>query len=164
MNDNTIVELVDKQSQPHNNIEISYEYIRGLTDGEGCFTFYPAKSNGIRYMIPAFVISMSARDERLLCMVADKLKINAKIHVYPPRYKKDGYKRQGMAIFIVRSTGYIKNIIVPLFYKKLHGHKGEQFKEWIEKIGNDDDVPERYRLIYKLCKCGFYDKNIEKFK
>lgn len=152
--------LVDKlyKQQTHPK-EMSYEYIRGLTDGEGCFTFYPVKTNDTKHMIPAFVISMSERDKELLQTIADKLKIKTKIYAYPPRQRKDGYRRQGMAVFLVRGFGDLKNTIVPLFYKKLCGYKGKQFREWIDKIAKNENVPERYKLIPKLCEWGFYDKN-----
>ena len=41
----------------------------------------------------------------------------------------------------------------------LESPEAKQFDKWIEKIGNDPDVPERYRFIHKLCRIGFYDKN-----
>lgn len=156
--------LVDKLSEQSIGYGgISYEYIRGLVDGEGCFTFYPAKVGSVKYKIPAFVLAMSERDADLLRLVADKLGVKSKIYVYPPRKRRDGYKRQGMAVLIIRSIGQIKNVIVPLFYKKLHGYKGKQFEAWIEQMGNDEAVSNRFRLVHKLYKVGFYDKNHSRF-
>ena len=64
-----------------------------------------------------------------------------------------------MCVLIVRDFGQMKNIIVPLFYKKLHGYKAKQFSEWLDRIGTDPNIPEPYRLIYKMHKTGFYDRN-----
>jgi hypothetical protein len=65
--------------------EISYDYIRGLVDGEGCFTFCSIKSNGLKKQLPAFVISMSERDEKLIGLVKEKLKLRNRIYKYKKR-------------------------------------------------------------------------------
>ncbi len=148
------------------NYRLSNDYIRGLVDGEGCFTFYPhktKKAGGIflNEKIPAFVIAMHARDRWLILETAEFLGVNSNIYIYKP-YVKDGAKRGHSVKFIVRSAIELKEIIVPFFYKKLAGHKGKQFFEWLEKIGNDPEVPVRYKTIYDLYKSGFWDneKNI----
>lgn len=64
-----------------------------------------------------------------------------------------------MCRIMVRDVGQIKNKIVPLFYGKLNGYKSIQFREWMEVIGTDPDVPDRYKFIYKIYKKGFYDRN-----
>lgn len=143
---------------------ITYDYIRGLTDGEGCFTFCTAGWMGMhKRKIPAFVIAMSKRDKDLLTLVKEKLGLRNKVYEYKPRSGKDGYKRDGMAILMVRDVGQLKNIIIPLFYKSLAGNKSKQLEEWIEKIGADPAVPEPYKFIYKLHKWGYYDSH-QKFK
>ena len=140
--------------------ELSYEYIRGLTEGEGCFSFCTIGwSSKPKIKIPTFVIGMSRRDKELLLKVKEALKLRNKVYEYGPRIRKDGYKRNGTAILIIRDIGQLKNIIVPLFYKKLRGNKAKQFSEWLEKIGSDPDVPRSYKFIYKIYKAGFYDKN-----
>ena len=141
--------------------EITYEYIRGLTEGRGCFTFcsvgFPGKN---KVHIPTFTLSMSSEDMDLVTMVVKKLGIKNKIYEYGPRKRSDGINRkEGKVILMVRDVGQIKNKIVPLFYKKLAGSKGRQFSEWLEKIGNDKDIPESYRFINKIYKAGFYDRN-----
>ena len=138
----------------YNMQPINADYIRGLVEGEGCFTF--CKTDG-KY-IPTFCIGMHIRDRHLLIKVADYLKIHDEVYHYNPRQQKDGYKRGGSTRLMVRDAVSLKNIIVPFFYKKLIGHKGFQFKDWIERIGADPLVPERYRLIYRLYKNGFWDK------
>jgi hypothetical protein len=136
------------------NKQLSYEYIRGLTEGEGTFTF--SISNGRK--VPAFAIKMHYRDERLLVAVKDALGLKNKIYVYNHQ-GNDGHVRVPQAILIVREIGAIKNVIIPLFYKKLYGNKAAQFLEWMEKIGKDPEVPDIYKSIYKIYKSGFYDKN-----
>lgn len=142
---------------------LSFEYIRGLTDGEGCFTFYPAnfknKSGDIvKKKLPAYVIRMHVRDKNLIESIKYTLKLRTKVNVFKA-WKGDGYNRGDQAALIVRGIGELKNIIVPLFYKKLIGFKALQFEQWIEKIGSDPVVANNYRLIYRLYKCGYWDKN-----
>jgi hypothetical protein len=128
------------------NKEITYEYIRGLSEGESSFTFSLNKSNGTK--MPSFAIRMHERN---------KLKLKNKIYKY--NYPgKDGYKRGPTVTLIVREVGNLKNIIVPLFYKKLIGHKALQFEKWMEIIGNDPRVTKPYKFIYFLYENGYYDK------
>ncbi len=142
---------------------ISFDYIRGLTEGEGSFTFSTIgikDASGHKKKLPAFILSMSRRDYYLLEAVKRKLGLRNVVYSYLPRKKKgDSYNRQGMSVLIVRDFGQLKNIIVPFFYKRLAGNKGRQFREWLEKIGADPYVPDRYKFIYKLYKDGFYDRN-----
>src|SRR5579862_5763191 len=113
------------------NKNISFDFIRGLVVGEGCFTFSSITYKGHRNcIIPAFILSMSSQDHDLVLNLKNILKIKGCFYEYPPRNQKDGYKRQGKSILIVRDVGQLKNIIVPLFYKKLNGFKSVQFLDW----------------------------------
>mgnify|MGYP001577791813 CR=1 FL=1 len=143
--------------------KLSYEYIRGLIEGEGSFTFSttPVKlPNGriLRKKYPAFAIGMHERDEKLLYMVKNTLGLKNRIYNYKD-FHKDGYKRGRKVVLIVREFGQLKNIIIPFFYKRLKGNKGRQFEEWLEKIGTDPEVSESFKFIHKIYKAGFYDKN-----
>lgn len=134
--------------------QLSYEYIRGLVEGEGTFTF--STTNGRK--VPAFAIKMHHRDKKLLEGVRDALGLKNKVYVYNHQ-GNDGHKRAPRAMLIIREIGALKNVIVPLFYKNLYGNKGIRFSEWMEKIGTDPDVPDVYKFIYKIYKSGFYDRN-----
>lgn len=68
-------------------------------------------------------------------------------------------KNQECLAYMVRDFGQIKNIIIPLCYKKLQGYKAIQFEDWIEKMESDSKVPTRFKLLPKLCKSGFYERN-----
>jgi len=140
--------------------EITYDYIRGLTDGEGTFTFSTQRKRHLK--IPAFSIKMHHRDKALLEAVRDKLCLSNKIYVYNHQ-GHDGSKRAPQAMLIVREIGQLKNIIVPLFYKTLIGNKAIQFEEWLDKIYKDPEVPHNYKILSILAKSGFYAKN-NKFK
>jgi hypothetical protein len=147
------------------NYRLSNDYIRGLTDGEGCFTFYPVKNKRagmiVLQKIPAFVINMHARDRWLLTEIAEYLHLKSNLYIYKG-WVSDGYKRGATARFIVRSAAEFKEIIIPFFYKKLAGFKAIQFKEWLETIGSDPAVPQRYKDLYELAKSGYWEgpKNI----
>lgn len=159
--------FVDKQIK-QNLPTISYEYIRGLVEGEGCFTFYPGwkKKNGIKIKIPAFVIAMHERDLKLFLMIKNALGLRNRIYFRKPSIK-DGYKRGNTVVLVVREFDQLKDIIIPFFYKKLKGYKGAQFMEWMEKIGTDPNISNRYKSLYRLYKWGIYDKLpkfTEKFK
>lgn len=138
---------------------MSYEYIRGLIEGEGCFSFCQSsrKPDGRKYKVPAFEIAMHERDRELLIKVRDFLKLRNRVYIL--RNPDNGItKTKKRVVLIVREFLQLKDIIVPLFYKKLHGHKGKQFEEWLLKIGSDPDVSERFKSIYRLYKWGVYDK------
>lgn len=135
--------------------KITAEYIRGLTDGEGSFTF--CTTNG-KSKIPSFQLRMNVRDKALVEKVRDFLKIKNRVYVYH-YLGKVGSNRGPQAMLIVREVGNLKNKIVPLFYNELIGYKAEQFNNWIEKIGNDPMVPERFKIIHFLHKRGYFLKN-----
>ncbi len=140
---------------------LSEEYIRGLVEGEGCFTFDTRTRRGEKQKIPTFVIAMHERDEELLRLMRTSMrlsKINSNsIYINGP-YLYDGATNRGkLAKLIVRDYGSLVEIVVPFFYGKLRGHKGIQFQEWIEKIGNSD-VPYPYRRIFDLHKKGRFGK------
>ncbi len=159
------------QQDKQNSHKLSYEYIRGLVEGEGCFTFYTnniSKKLNIKKkrVVPAFVIAMHERDEELLRMMRNTLKLKNSLYIRTPS-NKDGYNRGNAVVLVVREFDQLKDIIIPLFYKKLKGHKGVQFINWLEKIGNDPDVSDRFKSLYRLYKWGMYDKLpkfTEKFK
>lgn len=146
--------------------DISYEYIRGLIEGEGCFTFCTfggkvSLQDGTigKMKMPAFVISMHERDQELLRAVRNKLNLRNSVYHNNERKRTDGYKNSRMSTLIVRDFGQLRNIIIPLFYESLIGYKSFQFKEWIDLIETDLFVPDRYKVLSMLCKSGFYENN-----
>ena len=146
-------------------MELSYEYIRGLIDGEGCFTFCSAPNlRSGKVMIPAFVLRMSVRDKGLIEAVRDTLRLRNKVHTYSYLRDKTGpIKRQPQSVLIVRDFGSLRDKIIPLFYKKLHGYKAKQFSLWIEKMGIDPLVPRDYQLLNKLYNKGYFELRALKF-
>jgi len=159
----------DKQIEPNKN-HLSYEYIRGLAEGEGCFTFYSGwkKPNGRKYKMPGFALAMNERDLELLKLVKDGLGLRNRIYFRGTGYiGKNGKSTGKVAVLVVREFDQLKDIIIPFFYKKLVGYKGVQFMDWLEKIGTNPDVSNRYKSLYRLYKWGMYDKLpkfTEKFK
>jgi len=118
--------------------------------------------------MPAFVIAMDERDTNLLTLMRDKLELRNPIY-FRKAYinKKSGYRVGRTAVLVVREFDQLKDIIIPFFYKKLKGYKGQQFMMWLEKIGSDPDISDRYKSLYRLHKWGMYDKLpkfTEKFK
>ena len=149
-------------------MKLSYEYIRGLVDGEGCFSFYPGarRGNGVKYRVPAFIIAMNVRDTDLIQGIKETLGLRNKLYIRRPS-NKDGYKRDEAIVLVVREFDQLKDIIIPLFYKKLKGYKGKQLIDWLEKIGGDPNITNRFKSLYRLYKWGMYDshpKFINKFK
>lgn len=139
--------------------ELTNDYIRGLIDGEGCFTFSTNKNyDGTSRKIPVFQLKMHIRDKDLIEGVRDHLGLKNKVYIYH-HPGKDGYNRGPTAMLMVRDFGSLKNIIIPFFYERLVGHKAIQFDKWLEKIRNDPMVPESYSLLYRLHKSGFYREN-----
>lgn len=141
------------------------EYVIGLVEGEGCFTFDTRRVKTVTGLvkiskIPTFVIAMHERDEELLRKVRNTIglsKINShSIYINKPCIK-DGYNRGKMAKLIIRDFPSLRDKIVPFFYGRFNGYKGKQFEEWLINIGNDN-IPSPYRLINVLYRQGYYDK------
>ncbi len=149
---------------PGNVRKISWEYVRGLVDGEGCFTFCntPKRIDGTstKVRLPTFTLAMSAQDEELMGLIRDRLGLKNKIYSYSPRNNRFSQNRQGMCILIVRDFPQLKNVIVPLFLNKLHGNKGRQLKSWLKQMKEDSSVPAKYKLLEIWSRPGgFYEKN-----
>ena len=144
------------------NYRLSNDYIRGLVDGEGCFTFYPTKfkraGEVVRQKIPAFVIAMHVRDRWLLIETAEHLGVKSNVYIHKS-WQKDGHKRGDTARFIVRSLGELRDIIIPFFYGKLAGYKGNQFMKWLEDIGADPLVAPRYKILHEMYKSGYWENS-----
>jgi len=139
--------------------ELTNDYIRGLIDGEGSFTFTTRLNrDGTKVKIPAFQLKMRIKDKDLVEGVRDYLGLKNKVYVYY-HPGKDGYNRGAIAMLIVRDFGSLKNIIIPFFYGRLAGYKAMQFDQWLENISEDPMVPESYNLLYRLHKSGFYREN-----
>jgi len=135
-------------------MDLSRDYICGLVDAAGSFTF---TTDSQRSSIPTFELRMGAKDVKLIEGVRDWLGLKNKIYAYYP--EKDEFSKRGQqAMLIIRDVGSLKNIIVPTFYNRLVGYKGEQFNNWLEKIGTDPLVPDSYKIIYRLYRLGFYGK------
>ena len=135
---------------------VEFDRVRELVDRKGTFTFSTNLKQKKR--VPAFALKIHIKNKTLIEFVRDTLKLRNRIYEYNHQ-KNDGYKRGPQAMLIVREMGQLKNIIVPLFYKKLRGVKAIKLEKWIEKIGSDPYVPETYKFIHKIYKAGFYDKN-----
>lgn len=155
-------QLISKLSR-----DISYEYIRGLIEGEGCFTFssipqFIRNEDGsfYRVKVPAFILAMHERDRELLEMIRERLKIEKNIN-WLKASTSDGHQRGATVRLIIRDLGTLKNIIIPLLYGQLHGYKKLQFTNWLERIGSDPAVREDYKLLYRLHKNGFYYREIK---
>jgi len=145
-----------------NRLKISNEYLRGLIEGEGCFTFDQAirfsKKLGMIVVLrrPAFVIAMHIRDKELLLTLCNRLHLSNEVYEYQP-YKGDGANRGPQAKLIVREYLQLRDKVVPFFYKRLHGNKARQFESWLETVGSDPRVTKKFRTIYYLYKSGYYD-------
>ena len=139
---------------------ISYDYIRGLVQAAGTFTFTTsAKLGSLKSRkIPAFQIRMHADNQELLKAIVKHLELKNRIYVY--RYNKDGANRKPITLLIIREFSSLKNTIIPLFYEQFTGDKETEFKEWLRRIGSDPRVPKSYKLLYRLHKNGFYRREL----
>lgn len=144
--------------------KISFDYIRGIVEGQGSFGFTRSGLGG--NIVPTFQIKLGINNKELLESIKDKLGLRNKIYLYyyPGKEKT---KREEQAILMVRDFEQLKDVIIPFFYKQLIGYKGNQFVEWIEKIGKDPEISNRFKTLYRLYRDGTYDKLpkfTEKFK
>lgn len=139
--------------------KLSREYIRGLIEGEGSFTFSIWRK--MQKKVPSFQIKMRASDADLLEGIKDELGLKNRVYTYHyPGH--DDAQRSPRAMLIVREIGSLKNIIIPLFYNQLAGDKALEFKNWLERIGSDPWVPESYRILYRLHRNGYYRRRTPK--
>ena len=145
-------------------MKITPDYIRGLIETRGSFGFTSSGPYGNK--TPAFQLKMSADNKKLLELIRNYLGLRNKIYEY--RYPGKEKSKRGRQVFlVVRDFGELKDIIIPFFYKKLKGYKSQQFMEWLEKIGSDPGISDRFKSLYRLYKWGIYDndpKFTEKFK
>ncbi len=139
--------------------KLSLEFICGLVEAGGCFTFSKATSAGRSIRIPTFTLEMSDEDEALLLEVRSVLDLKNKIYVYKTVMSSSGRRKRGRAILTVRDLGQLKNNIVPVFRQGLRGAKSRQLKEWLEEIGRAQEIPESFRILHLLHRSGFYDKH-----
>ena len=123
------------------NKTISDEYLRGLVEGEGCFTFcnIPVMGKtGKKFVLPAFTIQMHERDKSLIELLKLRLGLKNKIYVYKVRAlmeKSKIYRRGPMAKLIVRDVASLKNKIVPFFMEyNLKTYKRHDFKIFAEVV------------------------------
>lgn len=149
-------------------LKLPHDYIRGLVDGEGTFTFSTTSHKNLdgkitKLKVPAFAIRMHERDEELIRAVRNTLGLTNSVYKYDHNQRnKDGYNRGQQAMLIVRETGQLKNIIIPFFYKKPHGNKGKQFFEWLEKMGNIDTT-HGSKFLHMLYKKGYFETTLSKY-
>ncbi len=146
---------------------ISYEYIRGLVEGEGCFSFSPTNkkitlSNGriVKEQSPGFYLAMHERDKALIEAVRDSLDLLNNVYRRNPQSYQLG--SGATSVLAVRSFESLKSIIIPLFYGKLHGHKAYQFYCWLENMGEEDKSKPAH-LLYFLYRTGFFDESMDEF-
>jgi len=151
-----------------NRDKITKEYIRGIIESKGVFTFYTnsyaTKKGIVKRKIPAFVLELNEKDIRLLEEMRNHLCLKHRIYKtkQPALISDSGagrraYPRSPKVRLCVRDFVSLKNIILPLLYKELIGYKGILFEEWLERIGKEENIPDDYRLIYRLYKSGFYE-------
>lgn len=147
-------------------MDITADYIRGLVDGEGCFSFcnIPTRGKtGNKLKLPAFTIQMRERDKELIEKVKNYLGVKGRIYILKPCVL-DEFKRGKIARLMVRDFGEIRDIIIPFFYNKLVGYKGKQLIDWIERIGYDPDIHPSYKVLYSLYKRGYFENKTPRIK
>ncbi len=144
--------------------QISAEYIRGVVETQGLFGFTSSGPAGNK--TPSFQIKMGAQNKKLLEEIRDYLALKNKVYEY--HYPgKEKSKREPQAILIIRDFKQLKDIIIPFLYKRLRGYKEKQLIQWLEEIGRDPDISDRFKSLYRLYKWGMYDNHpnfINKFK
>lgn len=139
---------------------LTKDYVCGLIEGEGSFMFSSKRgANKEKQKIPTFQLKMNSKNKDLVEGVRDFLGLKNKVYVYENK-AKDKVIRDPYTLLIIRGVGDLKNIIVPFFYNSLAGCKEEEFIGWLERIGEDEAVPERYKIIHRLYKGGFYEKGL----
>lgn len=138
-----------------NNRQIPADYIRGIVEGQGFFGF--TRSGPAGNIVPTFQLKMNIIDKKIMNEIKVYLGLKNKIYEY--HYPgKEKSRRMPQALLIVRDFKQLKDIIIPFFNKKLIGDKGRQFEKWLEKIGSDPEISDRFKSLYRLYKWGMFDE------
>ncbi len=144
---------------PEQRLKVSNEYLRGVVEGEGCFTLC---THGT-IKVPTFALQMHERDKELLLTLSNRLRLHGSLYEIAAN-NRGGISRGPAVRIMVRDAPTIQHILIPFFYKKLHGYKGRQFEKWIEQMGSDPAISKSFKAIYLLYISGYYDTNpLEKF-
>lgn len=141
---------------PERRLTVSNEYLRGVVEGEGCFTL--CKHGNIK--VPTFALQMHERDKELLLTLSSRLRLHRLLYEIEAN-SRGGIERGPAVRIMVRDALTIKNILIPFFYKKLHGHKGQQFEKWVAQMGSDTAISKSFKEIHALYVSGYYDTNPE---
>lgn len=134
-------------------MQLTKDYIRGILKSKGSFAF----SNVFGKTLPTFAIQVERDKENLLVDLKKFLNIKERIYYFNEKIGNDGYKRDPYCKIVIRSFGSLKNNIIPFCYKNLDGFRREQFNLWMDKIGLNSNIPEDYKILYKLYKSGYWD-------
>ena len=107
-------------------------WLAGLTDGEGCFAAYAAKTGQSHRLFTAFVISMRNDDVDMLRMASDTLGVG---YLYPVRRTHRRGNRAPCARLEVARTEELRCIIMPLFQTyRLRSKKQRDFEIWSQIV------------------------------
>lgn len=153
-------------------LKLSFDYIAGLVEGEGSFSFCTVQrwkqtvdGRVVRIRVPAFQIKMHERDQDLIRLMRKSLGLNDTVYNYPPpsinKFSKP-YKVGGSLMLIVRNTASLKNVIIPCLYFRLHGYKKVQFFEWLEKMGHEE-ISNDSQYLHRFYKKGGFEELSKKF-
>ena len=149
---------------------MSNDYVRGLVDGEGCFTFHTITGKFVKVSEgkieklrrPVFAIAMCWRDEPLLEYVREVMGLHENL------YRSSGFpgpgreNAQNKVALYSRSTSELLHNTIPFFYKKLHGFKGWQFELWLEEMGRTWMTSDS-RYLHRKYKEGYFEDKMDKF-
>lgn len=141
--------MSDKQSQNKDAIEEkpSREWAIGFLLAAGNFTFL---SNG-KELLPMFVAKLGAEKAWMLILAAKMIGLKNKVYIYGSKEK-----RRAQAVLMVRGVGPLKSKLIPSLFYTQFIHKHLPLMDWFENIEKNKKVPERYKIIPRLARSGFY--------
>ena len=117
--------------------KLSLDYIAGLIEGEGCFTW--TFQNHTTW-VPIFSIKMNYRDKELLKNIAFSLGLDNKIYEYT-------HQNRHYALLIVRDKKSLLFKVIPAIRGSLHGYKKIQMENWVieffDRLGINVDLIEK---------------------
>lgn len=144
--------MSDKQSQNKNTKERqpSREWAAGFLLAAGNFTFL---SNG-RELLPMFVAKLSAEKAWMLILAGKTIGLKNKVYIY-----RSKGKRTARAVLMVRGIGPLKSKLIPALFYTQFIHKHLPLMDWLENIERNEMIPQRYKIISRLVRSGFY-KNL----
>ncbi|PIT92895.1 MAG: hypothetical protein COU06_02825 [Candidatus Harrisonbacteria bacterium CG10_big_fil_rev_8_21_14_0_10_38_8] len=121
------------------------EYVAGLVNCIGRFTFYTTYRKGVKLKTPAFLVSIPASNKYILEVIVATLDLKERIYTHK-NIQSDHVSREKRCILIIRKYGSLRKII-DFSYKYLLPEKILEMESWLAEIDTGTNVVDRFKTL-----------------